>query len=92
MRKVKSKKLQPKRFYLSFELYSTPSGRPRVNAGFVPTTERSLPDINTEFDKREYGIKIDDKETHDAYNKVSDAVEEFAKFLISVGEIEKGEK
>lgn len=85
----KKKKLQPKRFYLNFELYSTPSGLPRVNANFVPSTQISLPDIDSDLDQREYGIEIEDEETMEAYSKVAKAAREFAVFLISKGEIEK---
>jgi hypothetical protein len=46
MARKKKEVLKPKRFYLSFELYATPGGKPRISAGFVPSTERSLPDIN----------------------------------------------
>jgi hypothetical protein len=86
MARKKKEVLKPKRFYLSFELYATPGGKPRISAGFVPSTERSLPDINTAVDDREYGIKM---EAHyEAYKAVERVVREFAKILIRDGEID----
>ena len=83
------KKLKPKRFYLSFEIYLRGPKRkkPSANATFVPTTERSLPDINTEEDDREYGIKMEHIDTPE-YKAVTAAVEKFAQFLKDKGEIE----
>jgi hypothetical protein len=88
MARKKKEVLKPKRFYLSFELYATPGGKPRVGACFVPTTERSAPDINTEVDDREYGIKYAHLDL-DAYKAIDVAVREFAKILIHDGEIER---
>ena len=84
------KKLQPKRFYLSFEFYLRGPKRkkPSFNATFVPSTEKSLPDINSEDDERVYGIKMGDPKTMAAYYKLTKAVEEFAQFLKDAGEIE----
>lgn len=83
------KKLQPKRFYLSFELYTRGKRRKTsVNSTFVPSTQRSLPDINDEEDEREYGLKIDDEKTYAAFKKCEIAVREFAEFLKAQGEIE----
>jgi hypothetical protein len=87
-KKVKTKKLAPKRFYLGFELYATQGGKPRINTSFVPRTEYSRPDIYTEVDDREYGLKLDD-ENEIPLKKVTEAVREFAAHLISMGEIEK---
>jgi hypothetical protein len=86
MARKKKEVLKPKRFYLSFELYATPGGRPRVNACFVPSTEYSRPDINTKVDDREYGIKLAEHEG--AYRVVEAAAREFAKILIRDGEID----
>lgn len=79
---MSKKKLTPKRFYLSFEFYLRGPKRkkPSFTATFVPTTEKSLPDINSEEDDRDYGIKIDDLVTMAAYDKLTKAVEEFAQF------------
>jgi hypothetical protein len=83
------KKLQPKRFYLSFEIYLRGPKRkkPSANATFVPTTEHAVPDINTEEDDREYGIKMIHLDSPE-YRAVTDAVEKFAQFLKDQGEIE----
>jgi hypothetical protein len=86
MAKKKKEVLKLKRFYLSFELYATPGGKPRVNTCFVPSTQDSRPDINTAVDEREYGIKLD--EHYEAYKAVDRAVREFAKILIRDGEID----
>jgi hypothetical protein len=83
------KKLQPKRFYLSFEFYLRGPKRkkPSFSTTFVPTTENSLPDINSEEDEREYGIKLEGP-VYDAWTKLSIAAQEFATVLKAEGEIE----
>jgi hypothetical protein len=86
---AKKKQLKLKRFYLSFELYTRgPKKRiPSFNTTFVPRTEGMLPDIDINVDTRDYGAtgKIINSA---AYCNVQAAIEEFAEYLKTIGEIE----
>lgn len=86
---AKKKALKKKRFYLSFELYTRGEKKriPSVCTTFVPSTQRSLPDINDEEDDRDYGINDDDLNS-EAFKKVAAAVQEFTAYLKTVGEID----